>query len=599
MQAIFLKVIPHNSKLHQLCLGFFATYGNIHVQCPHCGNFVAEEYLDTLCQDCIDAFLRRCERCDAVFNVGETDGCQCKSCEEHFCEDCQDDSDGIYICDDDYYCELCIHDVDYFYCSGCDEPFYMDPFHGAEIDNQSWCTTCVDEYAAEYFQCSSCEENYWNSDKKICEKCGGPHCENCKHQLFPKLCDNCDREVSSDEDESIQITSHHKVTEQESNNCWICQQKIWTLRRDKRRLSKWDLKCKMCPPDTAPGLFTPTTEEYFAYCQQNNIIPSPLGHPWARNFYYRIDMRIKMPFPEMSDNKSKTMINACECGPCHAVCLYKLRRADWTKFRDVKNKKMLYRRCVTCKTKWKPELYYMFCDKKEFNSDMDEKDKHNARATLAVVQAENAAAASDWLKFSRQDEMLKWRTYALTNNRELSLPEDVVYLKLNTFLEKPKPQPSAARLLKENREVQQVQELFDDEELCLPGAYRAADFLKNSLDYFIPDFGEDLVRTPNIDGPQRVRFLMKLLHQPNKDYFLSHIMQQMEELDKEFNESLPLSTLSKQWNYDEWKLMKQHYDLVGFFESLQGQPGNTNINYSQLVHRLRCFEKLNQGESKS
>jgi len=548
-----------------------------------------------LCQTCWDNDYCWCERCYVVMDFSQ-EGFWCHSCDFKHCDDCL----GTEI-QNDYYCEGCYDGVEYFYCEGCGENYYHSQIGYVQIEADDYCQHCLGSDEMAYIQCSICEENIFDSSKNDCWLCGCFHCNDCKNETFPELCVKCDREASSDEDETIEITSQYKVTKQASDNCWICQKKIWRLKNDPRRMSAGEFINRVGAHYNIPRWQT-TQAQRDEYCAMNNIVDSRR----VAFQYFDMSIDVELPFLEV-DNTVKTMINACNCGPCHVVCLYKLRRADPDKFEPSKcngqnNKKLLYRQCITCGTKWKNELYMMFCDNEEFNSDMDEEDKHNARATLAVVQADNVAAAHQWSEFARQDEKLKG-SYALVPSGNFGMRLRGKMLpwfmpaKINAFLEPPPPQPTAARLLKDDRRVVNVKERFGRD--ALPFIYHADGFLSNSIGQFIPDFGEDLIRTPNIDGPQGVRWLMRLLHQPNKDYFLSIIIQGLEELDEEFDESLPLCALATHNNYDRWKLMKQHYNLVGFFESLEGELGNTNINYTQLVNRLTCFKRSNQGESKS
>ncbi len=518
-----------------------------------------------LCPGCVDAGRVLCFRCGIICILDEYTEIEGSA----VCEDC---ADGMTF----YYC----HNHEKYvwegiFCVGCDEEF-CDECAGATIDGEDYCRDCSE--AMDFSTCEICGEGFTETDK--CAKCGYEYCDGCRHTVFSELCENCDREAYIDEHESIKIT--RKVTEQDSNNCWICQKKIWHLKNDPRRTFnyRYGTKFGLMRQDMGPELFK-------EYCARNNIIVKGSD-------CFDMNVPVQLPFPEVY-NGAKTMITACKCGPCHVVCLYKLRRADPNKFflpYPQRNQKLLFQKCLNCDTVWKNELYMMFCDDQEFNSYMNEQDKHEARAGLAVVAADNIATAHEWSEIVRHDEKFKG-SYALTN-----IPEDVVNFNLNEYLEMPGPQPSAARLLKDDRRVYNVKKAFGRD--ASQSIYRAADFLDKL--YKLPTFVY-----LDIDKNERERELLvpAILEVLNNDYRghgnIDDILRALEELDDEFDESLPLCVLSTQPYYDQWRLMKQHYDLPGFFNSfrlrdrrLQPRP----IKWRNLVLRLVEFERGNQGEGK-
>jgi len=544
--------------------------------CSQCQNQFNPDYCDfdqdgdgehPLCQNCWDNNYCWCARCYVVFDFSQS-GFWCHSCDFKFCVGCL----GAEI-QTDFHCHGCYDSVEYFYCEGCGYNFYDHSTTSVRIEAAEYCQHCLDADPDEmaYIQCSICEENIFDSSKKICWLCGRIHCDKCKNETFPELCVSCDREASSDEDETIEITSQYKVTEQASDDCWICQKKIWRLKNDPRRISAFDLYTRVAAHYNVIRWQT-TQAQRNQYCAMNNIV----GDPTCPSRFFDMNVDVELPFPEV-DNTGKTMINACKCGPCHVVCLYKLRRADPDKFFnsrwDIKqnNKKLLYRQCINCGTKWKNELYMMFCDNEEFNSDMDEQDKHNARADLAQVMADNIAAAHQWSEFTRQDERLKG-SYALTN-----IPEDVVKHKLNDFLMMPEPQPTAARLLKDDRRVVNVKKVFGRD--ASPSIYRAADFLAKFK-------------------PFPVRLMLEQMNSQHRDEYIIRLLEEMEEFDAKFDESLPMAVLFTQKKYRLWSLMKE-YDLPGFLNSFNSGWWQKEITYEDLVRSLAKFEKGNQGESKS
>lgn len=453
-----------------------------------CADCEIEHDLDSenpLCEDCYgNGTQKMCVCCENFFPLTDDYDEDAYSANDKICKDCHNDGAGPCL-----ICKKMIHpDNCVTLCTGCG---FMICDNDCQYDirmleESPYCADCFPEENIK--ECHICEDQFHADSNSLtsCNLCHKDFCDYCPNRAFSELCAKCDREASDDEEETIEIKRGPLVTEAESCSCWICKKKVFCFEgNDPRELSKREIqqfmKRQMGEEIFRQHYLHDSWDSTFKqYCEQNDICIFTRfegyqgGSYKTVKQYYNMQRSFDMPLPPIG-SKSKTMINACKCGPCHLLCLYRLRRLSrktpkvddrhYNYFGPRQNKWMFRRQCPTCFTVWQPELYDLFEDNEDFNDQMTEEDKHKARENLALLHAENSSAAHQWLKFSRQDEKLKG-SYALVPKgnfgmrlRGKMLPW-FIPAKINKFLELPPPQPSVAHLLKENRQVSIIRKLF-------------------------------------------------------------------------------------------------------------------------------------------
>ena len=131
-------------------------------RCRHCGELITDEnrsdLADDICTDCEHLFVK-CEDCGEIIR----------------------DEDSYEVAGNRIVCEAC-KDSNYTYCECCET--YVDNDNARHIeDTDEWiCNNCYND--GDYFLCEECN-NYFSGDVRRVDSDGCYYCENCYNKVSP------------------------------------------------------------------------------------------------------------------------------------------------------------------------------------------------------------------------------------------------------------------------------------------------------------------------------------------------------------------------------------------------------------------------------
>ena len=174
-----LKNEPDSCKCSECDKGY---YVDKHI-CNSCINNCDKCSNSTKCENCKEGFFvndeGECQSCPLNCKTKDTDGCQCKVCDDEYflknknCEKC------------DTNCQTCIGESNH--CTSCKSDNYF-------INNENKCQECSGNCKTCSIiesNCTSCEDKkYLNKENNKCEECSVV-CETCSSGYFEGN-DNCD-----------------------------------------------------------------------------------------------------------------------------------------------------------------------------------------------------------------------------------------------------------------------------------------------------------------------------------------------------------------------------------------------------------------------